>query len=261
MTGNGPGLLADTLAPAQAAAESLFGDGPPREWQPPSRWAWRRPSRRVLLAACFGVLMATGAAAVVRWLPSGPSPAAEPDEPPVSAADPADAPPSIEPIDTDVDDEGPEPTTAAQPAPATEPTLSLNRLGQGWVIAASGASRLVAAQTFAQLSASPLRGSVDALAGSRPLDLHWQGRDPAQAWRALLGSEVSYALQCDARRCQAWIIGTGTTGPIASLRAAPDVPVARPIAARPAPVSLPPPQEPPLLQADSPDPHVASHHD
>jgi hypothetical protein len=261
MTRNVPGLLADTLAPAQAAAESLFGDGPPREWQPPSRWAWRRPSRRVLLAASVGVLMATGAAAVVRWLPPGPSLGAEPDRPLASAADPAAALPSTEPIDTDVDDEGTEPTTIAQPAPATEPTLSLNRLDRGWVIAASGASRLMAAQTFAQLSGSPLRGSVDALAGSRPLDLHWRGRDPAQAWRALLGSEVSYALQCDARRCQAWIIGNGAPGPIAAVRAVPDGPVARPISARPVPMTLAPPQEPPLLQADSPDPHVASHHD
>lgn len=258
----GPSLLADTLAPAEAAAAPHFGDGPPRPWQPRGRPAWRGPTRRVVLAAAVGTLMATGAAAVVHWLPSGASLGAEPDEPPVSVAHATVALPRNEGLDVDVDvDEYTGPTAVAQPAPTIEPSLNMARQGQGWHIAASGASRLAAAQFFAQLSGSPLRGDVDALAGSRQLDLHWQGRDPAQAWRALLGSEVSYALQCDARRCQAWIIGTGTTGSIALARATPDVPAPRPIAARPAPMTLPPPQEPALLQADSPDPHVASHHD
>ena len=162
MTGGamGPSLLADTLAPAEAAAEPHFGDGPPRTWQPRSGSAWRRPSRRVVLAAAVGALMATGAAAVVHWLPSGPSLGAEPGGPPVSVADAAVARPRDEAIDVEVDaDDHAGPTAIAQPAPVTTPSLNMARQGQGWHIAASGASRLVAAQSFAQLSGSPLRCS------------------------------------------------------------------------------------------------------
>lgn len=266
MTGGamGQSLLADTLAPAEAAAEPHFGAGPPRTWQPRGGRAWRTPSRRVVLAATLGALMATGAAAVVHWLPSGPSLGAEPGGPPVSVADAAVARPRDDAIDVDVDvdvDDHAGPTAIAQPAPVTTPSLNMARHGQGWHIAASGASRLAAAQSFAQLSGSPLRGHVDALAGSRPLELHWQGRDPAQAWRALLGSEVSYALQCDARRCQAWIIGTDATGTPAPTRAVPDGRAVRPTAALPVPSSLTPQPEPAVLQTDSPDPRIASHHD
>lgn len=254
----GPSLLADTLAPAEAAAAPHFGDGPPRTLQPRGRKAWRRPSRRVVLAAAVGALMATGAAAVVQWLPPALSLRAETGLPPISVVNEAIARPRDEAIDVD-DDTGP--TALAQPAPMTEPSLNMARHGRGWHIAASGASRLVAAQSFAQLSGSPLRGHVGALAGSRPLDLHWQGRDPARAWRALLGSEVSYALQCDARRCQTWIIGTDATGTPAPSRGGNDAPAVRPFAAQPVPSTLPPQPEPAALQADSPDPRMASHHD
>lgn len=256
----GSSLLVDTLAPAEAAAEPHFGDAAPRPWQPRGGRVWRGPSRRVVLAAAVGVLMATGAAAVVNWLPPGRTLGVEPDEPLVSVAHATVALPRDEALDVDVDDHT-GPTAISRPPPMTEPSLNMARHGQGWHIAASGASRLAAAQAFARLSGSPLQGHVDALAGARQLDLHWQGRDPAQAWRALLGSEVSYALQCDARRCQAWIIGTGPTGTPAPARAVPDGRAVRPIAAVPVPSTLPPQPEPAALQTDSPDPRVASHHD
>lgn len=258
--------LADTLAPAEAEADRHYSNGPVAAWRPSRRGAWHAPSRRVVLAVTASALVATGAAAVARWMPAGPAMAAEPT--PLADNDSEPSPePSPEPLAPIDDDAG----EAAAPWPdstrAATPTLNITREGRTWHIDATGVSRLLAAQTFAQLSGSPLRGSVDALAGSRPLDLHWQGRDPAHAWQALLGSELSYALQCDARRCQAWIVGDGAVRPSGPGRAATvalapranhtiaaaiAIPAQTPLAAQPMPA---------VPQADSPDPHVASHHD
>ncbi|WP_341892845.1 hypothetical protein [Variovorax sp. YR752] len=262
----GEPLLADTLAPAEAEADRHFGDGPVPAWRPSGRAAWRTPSRRIGLALAAAALVATGAAAVARWMPDGPAPAAAPVPPGYgdSGMSPRPAPTPLPPEPAD-DDMG----EATAPLPhSTTPAatmLNIRRHGRSWHIDATGVSRLAAAQTFAQLSGSPLRGSIEALAGSRPLDLHWQGHDPAHAWQALLGSEVSYALQCDAHRCQAWIVAGGSAGPLVPGRsaqvmvaiAAPPVPAI----ARPAPTQVVAEPIPAMPQADSPDPHVASHHD
>lgn len=256
-------LLADTLAPAEAEADRHFGSGPVAAWRPPGRGAWHAPSRRVVLALAAAALVASGAAAVARWLPAGQAVAAE-----TAAALDSDSEPSPVPSPAPlapVDDTGETAAPWPDSTRAAAATLNISRHGRTWHIDATGVSRLLAAQTFAQLSGSPLRGSIDALAGSRPLDLHWQGRDPARAWQALLGSEVSYALQCDARRCQAWIVGEGTAGPFEPRRATPVAHATRP--ALPAPIAVPAPMPlpaepmPAVPQADSADPHVASHHD
>lgn len=261
-------LLADTLAPAEAEADRHFGDGPVAAWQPSGRGAWRAPSRRAALALAAAALVATGAAAVARWMPAGQAPAAEPRPPLDSDSEPSPEPSPPPLLLEPGDDNTGEAIPPLPHSPATaNPALNITRHGRTWHIDATGASRLVAAQTFAQLSGSPLRGSVDALSESRPLDLHWQGRDLALAWQALLGNEVSYALQCDARRCRAWIVGDGTASPFVPARAAPVALAARPGHAIAAAVALPAPTpstvEPMLAapQADSPDPHIASHHD
>jgi hypothetical protein len=259
--------LSDTLAPAEAEADRHFGDGPVAAWRPSGRGAWHVPPRRVVLVLAAAALVATGAAAVARWMPAGQALTAEhtppPDDDSEPSPEPLPAPPPLEPIDDAGEAAAPRPDSAA----TVTATLNITRHGRTWHIAANGVSRLLAAQTFAQLSGSPLRGSVDALAESPPLDLHWQGRDPAHAWQALLGSEVSYALQCDARRCQAWIVGDGTARPIATRHAAPVAAAARPAHTSAAAIAVPAPMqltaEPRAAapQADSPDPHIASHHD
>ena len=55
------------------------------------------------------------------------------------------------------------------------------------------------------------------LSTTRPLTRHWRGRDLAEAWRQVLGDEVSHALQCDARGCRVWVLAAN--GPTTSAAA------------------------------------------
>jgi hypothetical protein len=68
------------------------------------------------------------------------------------------------------------------------------------------ASRHEAVLELAALSGSEMPGGADALRLARPLDLQWEGRSLASAWRAVIGNEASYALQCRRDRCTAWIV-------------------------------------------------------
>jgi hypothetical protein len=167
---------------------------------------------------------------------------------------------ATDPAQDVIDEPVPPPATPARSA-ATSPhpaaagaLLNVTRVGREWRIDAVGASRLMAAQRLAQASGSPLLGDVAALATARPLDLQWQGRDVAGAWRAVLGSEVSFATHCASpSRCRVWVLGATDGAGNTPVLAAPAH------AAIPLPPSIDVALTPPA--SDSADPRIAAHHD
>lgn len=224
----GGGALSQVHARAQIEALRLFGDGPAPPWQQDV------PVRSVVLRALLAI--ATGAAiAATAWAlaptesPPGDAHAASPTE--SARADVAQA--------DDIVDADPVPiaptTTAGAPArqDLAPVTLVVERDGATWRIAAANASRLDAARRLAQLSGSPLLGDTELIAGTRPLDLRWQGRDLAGAWKAVLGPDLNYALQCRRDRCQALIVSAAEPGAKLPLPSSPPAAMAQGIDAAP----------------------------
>ena len=63
------------------------------------------------------------------------------------------------------------------------------------------AARQLAAATHTELV------GADALHDSRRrVSLKWQGRSATDAWQQLLVNDANYAAQCDANRCQLWLL-------------------------------------------------------
>lgn len=169
-------------AAAQADAQRFHGHLPPPEWRPAApRW----PVAGLLLAAG----LALGAIVLAR-----------PDVV-------ADAPAPSAPVQQATSTPGPPRAHAA--VPRAMPALLVGFEHGVWVIRAEAASRLDAALQLARLGGLPLRGDPTLLAGTRALTLDWEGRDPAFAWRAVLGDTVDYTLQCDGPRCQVTLLRRG----------------------------------------------------
>lgn len=247
--------LADTLAAARAHADRHFGDGPAPAWQPSGGTPVGGGSQRFRRSRRAAVLLSAAVVLAAAWWASGRDHAAPPAAPAAAAP--------IESGSADDEDLAPPlPPRAGQSAPPpvampAAPVLNVTRRGTRWQVHAVGASRLAAALVLAELSGATLHGSTALLAATRPLHLHhWQGRSAAQAWQAVLGDEVNHALQCDAGRCQVWIVGGGALGAASPLPAAwPAAAVALPAAGMaPAAATAPAP-------SDSDDPRVSSHHD
>ncbi len=151
------------------------------------------------------------------------------------------------------------PTQAAPVAPpAAASGLNIRRTAQGWRIDATGASRAQAALPLAALSATPVFGAEHLHESARPLHLHWQGSDLAQAWRAVFGDEFSHALQCQGQACRAWFFGHPGQAAAAPARQA--VAVAQAVAHAVA-IPTPPVLNPPVLTHEVPDPHDRVRHD
>ncbi|MBX3638065.1 MAG: hypothetical protein KF683_22055 [Rubrivivax sp.] len=87
------------------------------------------------------------------------------------------------------------------------PALHVQRAGGEIVIAAQGAQRTEVARLLATATGVDPHAAAAALAGSRPLTLHWRGTDAAEAWRLVLGNQTGHALQCVALRCRLWLSG------------------------------------------------------
>lgn len=245
-----PSLPPEVERLAEAEAERFYGDGPAAAWQPAPQWTWptRAIKRALWVALALLAVAAITTAAVMRAWPSADDENAidlrvanDPAQDVIDEPVPAAAPPP--------------PSTATAPHPVVPGTLfNVTRLGREWRIDAMGASRLMAAQRLAQASGSLLLGDVAILAEARPLDLQWQGRDVAGAWRAVLGSEVSFATHCASpSRCRVWVLGAHDGSGSAHVLAAPArTPIPLPVSGE---VALAPPA------SDSPDPRVAAHHD
>lgn len=200
--------LSQVHAQAQLEALKRFGDGPATPWQPDV------PVRGLVLRGLL-VIAAGAAIAATAWAfaPSDPDAA---EAPTASAAEPARIDAAAQDEDIVDADPAPMPGTPSPPQLARQDvgpaTLVVERAGASWRIDASHAPRLDAARQLAQLSGSPLLGATELIAGTRPLDLRWQGRDLAGAWKAVLGPELNYLLQCRRDRCQAWIVAAAEPG-------------------------------------------------
>jgi hypothetical protein len=224
-------VLSQVHAQAQLEALRLFGDGPATPWQPDV------PVPALLLRGLL-VIAAGTAIAATAWAFAASDPDAG-DAPTASVAEPAR-------IDTAAQDEdivdaepSPMPGTPLPPTPARQDVqpaaLVIERAGTGWRIDASHAPRLDAARRLARLSGSPLLGATELIAGTQPLDLRWQGRDLADAWQAVLGPDLNYALQCRRDRCQAWIVAAAEPGAKLPLPSSPPDAMAQGIDAAPRP--------------------------
>ncbi len=222
----------DTLARVQAQAQSealrLFGDGPAVPWQAPV--PVRPAVPRALLA-----MVAAAAVAATTWALGGSQPTVEGARMAIAAGPgPVEATQDDDIVDADpvpipsVPSAGLAPRQDARPA-----SLVVERAGATWHIAAANVSRLDAARRLAALSGSPLLGATELIAGTRPLDLRWQGRDLAGAWQAVLGPDLNFALQCRRDRCQAWIVAAAEPGANLSLPPAPPRVVAQAVEAAP----------------------------
>ncbi|MBX3636586.1 MAG: hypothetical protein KF683_14535 [Rubrivivax sp.] len=161
----------------------------------------------VLSGERFGVSLAAGVAATLATaaltLPVlVPARATAPQDGPVAAAPAAAvgfalvAPPQFAPADP----QGPAQDGAA-------PALHVQRAGAEIVIAAQGAQRTEVARLLATATGVDPHTAAAALAGSRPLTLHWRGTDAAEAWRLVLGNQTGHALQCVGLRCRLWLSG------------------------------------------------------
>lgn len=205
---------------AQSEAQRLFGEGPVAAWDaapaagPPTRRRWMLVASIVVGIVGLG-LAATiawreeSAAAVVEVAPAWPAPPADIDDTPNVTPPTADA-------------------GSARSAQAVAPALVVDRRQGLWTIEAVNASRLDAAERLAQLSGVPLPAAAALLADTSPLELHWRGRELAEAWQAVIGPELNFALQCRVQQCRLWILGRAQ---------APSVPPARDVEVDPA---LPP---------------------
>lgn len=203
--------LSQVHAQAQIEALRRFGDGPATPWRP--ELPLRAVALRVLPVTAAIAAITAIAAAAWAFAPSG----ADADAAPVAiAAEPEHADAAA---DDDIVDVLPVTTPTRQAL--GQATLVVERTGASWRIDASHALRLDAARRLAELSGSPLLGATELLAASRPLDLRWQGRDLADAWKAVLGPDLNYALQCRRDRCQAWIVAAAERGANPPLPSAP----------------------------------------
>jgi len=230
--------LAGIHALAQAEATRFLGDGPVAAWRPDARMPALLQALRSRVALRSA---ACGAAVIVAigWATNAPAP--------LRAA--------TAPVTDDIIDDAPPAIAPSRPSAvvaAARPSLSVSHQGGWWRIDAVGASRLEAAQQLARLNGFALSGPTTRLARARPLDLRWQGHDPAAAWRALLDTEVNYALQCGRDRCRAWIVDNAGPGPI------PATTVALPADGTPLPPDNAAEAPPPRDRIDPPEP---LHHD
>lgn len=96
--------------------------------------------------------------------------------------------------------------TARQAPTATRVTHERGR----WRVQAEAASRYETARALADLSHSSLPVGLEPLRAAPPLTLQWEGHDLAQAWRAVMGDDASYALHCAQGRCAVWVLATAT---------------------------------------------------
>ncbi len=199
--------LARTQAEAQAQALAFQGiRSEATARNPPAR-----PPRAALAAAALAALLG-GAAAAYAMIRPAAQPVAVPE-----AATPARHPARL--WETSADELPAEelqaPATppavraaSAASAPAERGALAVRLVDGELRIEARGASRRDAARLLAELTGSALLGEPDTLVQAQPLNLHWSGRDLRDAWRAVLGDEVSNGLQCAARdACRVWILG------------------------------------------------------
>lgn len=219
--------LTSAVREAQADADRRFGDGPVPPWEPPP--VLSATTRRRLAAVALASALATALLVAMAVAKTGPAAEAAPaaSMPPVPAVAPHE--------DEDQEPANDETPPAPVPSPAAPSGVELERRGALWHLSAQGAERHAVLMRLAEASGSTLHGTPDAVASTRPVHLHWQGRSLAQLWPLVLGPELNFALQCRRERCEVWILGAARPG------AAPIVPALPSPAVEPPALPLPMP--------------------
>lgn len=196
----GSSALARLHLLAQAEATRLYGDAPVAHWRARASAFDAARTLRVLTWCAGLVLLAAAGWTALAWILADLD-QAMPEEP---GAQQHESRPVIEPFRAAIAER------AVHGATLVARSLTISRAGSDWRIDAQGASRAGAVMELARISATQLFGAESLPRQARPLDLHWQGKDLATAWRAVIGDEFSYALQCQGGRCRAWILGSQT---------------------------------------------------
>ena len=103
------------------------------------------------------------------------------------------------------------PPTATQPA-ATAPMPPFSRDGEVLRIQAKGMRRTLAVEHLARLTRARVVAGAQWLALAPDLDLDWQGSDPAEAWKLVLGSGLRHTVICDRDGCTVRILSIDVDG-------------------------------------------------
>ena len=198
-------MVTACLVAARVDALRYFGQQPPPAWEP-------RVSRRTRWWLLGALALATGGVTATVWQRQAPH-VAQAAAQPRPATHPA--------LLWDLPGAGTVPTAIEAPAPAApkaEPMVEpmpaqaeplVERLANGELrIRLVAHDRRAAAERLAVLTGARLLERPETLAQTRPVTLHWQGRDTATAWRALLADDAHYLLDCRVERaCKLWIFG------------------------------------------------------
>ena len=147
------------------------------------------------------------------------------------------------------------PAAASLPAnPRTEtivapernaPASAMTRSGARLRIVAHDMPRDAAVAELAALTRADVHDPGRLLALAPGLTLDWQGTDPVEAWRRVLGSDIRHAIHCIDHRCRVELLSMDIEG---GTMLVPDAPVARTAHARA--------EEPHPGPANRPDPDL-----
>lgn len=101
--------------------------------------------------------------------------------------------------------------TPMQPA-AAAPVPPFSRDGEVLRIQAKGMRRTLAVEHLARLTRARVVAGAQWLALAPDLDLDWQGSDPAEAWKLVLGSGLRHTVICDRDGCTVRILSIDVDG-------------------------------------------------
>lgn len=106
------------------------------------------------------------------------------------------------------------PAAASNPAQqaAAAPVSPFSRDGDALRIRAKGMRRTLAVEHLARLTRARVVAGTQWLALAPDLDLDWQGSDPAEAWKLVLGSELRHTVICERDGCTVRILSIDVDG-------------------------------------------------
>lgn len=136
-------------------------------------------------------------------------------------------------------------TEAIAPPERGGPAKAMTRSDAGLRIVARDMARDAAVAELAALTGADVHDPGHLLALAPGLTLDWQGTDPVEAWRRVLGSDIRHAIHCIDHRCRVELLSMDIEG---GTMLVPDAPVARTAHARA--------EEPHPGPANRPDPDL-----
>jgi len=102
----------------------------------------------------------------------------------------------------------------SEPTPAAAPSAAPPAQAAHGIVVAHGEIRIdladvplpEAARQLAAATQTELVGADTLHDSPRRISLKWQGRSATEAWQQMLVDDANYAVHCDTRRCQLWLL-------------------------------------------------------